>query len=83
MIVSGARGILFNPDTVYAIESSDGKYDIIAENKDYTVTIYENLYKTNTDKVMRVISYQIVCQVLKDEDWSYSKWQLWKLLQDK
>lgn len=33
MIVSGARGILFNPDTVYAIENSDGKYDIIVENK--------------------------------------------------
>lgn len=68
MIVRGTRGILFNPDTVYAIEVSDGKYDIIAENKDYTVTIYENLSKTNTDKVMRVISYQIVCQVLKDEN---------------
>lgn len=74
MIVSGARGILFNPDTVYAIENSDGKYDIIVENKDYTVTLYENLSKTNVENIMKRITFQIECQVFKDEDWSYSKW---------
>lgn len=68
MIVSGARGILFNPDTVYAIENSDGKYDIIVENKDYTVTLYENLSKTNVENIMKRITFQIECQVFKDED---------------
>lgn len=68
MIVSGTLGILFNPDTVYAIENSDGKYDIIVENKDYTVTLYENLSKTNVENIMRRITFQIECQVLKDEN---------------
>lgn len=74
MIVSGARGILFNPDTVYAIENSDGKYDIIVENKDYTVTLYENLSKTNVENIMKRITFQIECQVFKNEDWSHSQW---------
>ena len=68
MIVSGALGILVNPGTVYAIENSDDKYDIIAENKDYTITLYENLSKTSVDNIMARITFQIECQVLKDED---------------
>ena len=68
MIVSGAFGILFNPDTVYAIKNSDGKYDIIVENKDYTVTLYENLSKTSVENIMRRLTFQIECQVFKDED---------------
>lgn len=68
MIVSGSRGILFNPDTVYAIENSDGKYDIVAENKDHTVMLYENLSKTSVENIMRRITFQIECQVFKDED---------------
>lgn len=68
MIVSGARGILFDPDTVYAIENSDGKYDIIVENKYYTVTLYENISKTSVENIMRRITFQIECQVFKDED---------------
>lgn len=68
MIVSGSFGILFNPDTVCALENSDGKYDIIVENKDYTVTLYENLSKTNVENIMRRITFQIECQVFKDED---------------
>lgn len=68
MIVSGALGILLNPETIYAIENSDGKYDIVAENKDYTVTFYENLSKTSVKNIMRRITFQIECQVFKDED---------------
>lgn len=68
MIVSGSRGILFNPDTVYALENSDGKYDIIVENKDYTVTLYENLSKSSVENIMKRITFQIECQVFKDED---------------
>lgn len=68
MIVSGPLGILFNPDTVYAIESSNGKYDIIAENKDYTITLHENLSKACVENIMDRITFQIECQVLKDED---------------
>lgn len=65
MIVSGPLGILFNPDTVYAIESSNGKYDVIAENENYTVTIYENLSKTSAETIMRRMTLQIECQVFK------------------
>ena len=68
MIVSGALGILLNPDAVYALENSDGKYDIIVENKDYTVTLYENLSKSSVENIMRRITFQIECQVFKDED---------------
>ena len=68
MIVSGARGILFNPDTVYAIDNSDGTYDIIAENKDYTITLYENVSKTCVENIMVRITFQIECQAMKDED---------------
>lgn len=68
MIVSGAHGILFNPDMVYAIESSDEKYDIIAENKEGSITLYENVSKANIEKIMCRITFQIECQVLKNED---------------
>lgn len=37
MIVSGELGILFNPEMISSEETSDGKYDVFAENKDYTV----------------------------------------------
>lgn len=68
MIVSGKLGILFNPDTVYAIENSDSKYDVIAENKDYTITIYENLSKTSVENIMKRITFQIECQEIKDDE---------------
>ena len=72
MIVSGALGILFNPDMIYCEETSDGKYKIVAENENYTVILYENVSKTNIENIMRRITFQIECQVLKDEDWSHS-----------
>lgn len=68
MIVSGKLGILFNPDTVYAIENSDSKCDVIAENKDYTITIYENLSKTSVENIMKRITFQIECQEIKDDE---------------
>lgn len=68
MIVSGSRGILFNPDMIYALENSDKTYDIIAENKECSVTLYENLSKTSVENIMHRITFQIECQVLKDED---------------
>lgn len=68
MIVSGSRGILFNPDMVYCEETSDGKYQIVAENKDYTITLYENVSKACVENIMARITFQIECQVLKDED---------------
>lgn len=68
MIVSGELGILFNLDTVYAIENSDSKYDVIAENEDYTITIYENLSKTSVENIMRRITFQIECQEIKDDE---------------
>lgn len=68
MIVSGSRGILFYPDRVQAVKTPDGKYDIIAENKDYSVTLYENVLKANIENIMRRITFQIECQVFKDED---------------
>lgn len=74
MIVSGALGILFNPDMVYCEETSDGKYKIVAENENYTVILYENLSKTSVENIMKRITFQIECQVFKDEDWSYSQW---------
>lgn len=67
MIVSGARGILFDPDMIYALESSDGIYDIVAENKEGAITLYENLPKTSVENIMRRITFQIECQVFKDE----------------
>lgn len=67
MIVSGALGILFNPDMIYCEETSSGKYKIIAENEVYTVTLYENLSKASIENIMRRISFQIECQVFKDE----------------
>ena len=68
MIVSGARGILFDPDMVYAIEKSDGIYDIVAESDDSAITLYENVLKANVENIMKRITFQIECQVFKDED---------------
>jgi hypothetical protein len=68
MIVSGARGILFDPEMVYAIEKSDGIYDIVAENNDSAITLYENVLKANVENIMKRITFQIECQVFKDED---------------
>lgn len=68
MIVSGALGILSNPDMVYCEETSDGKYKIVAENEVYTVILYENLSKACIENIMARITFQIECQVLKDED---------------
>lgn len=69
MIVSGSRGILFNPDRVQAVKYPDyDNYDIIAENRDYSVTLYENVPKANVENIMRRITFQIECQVFKDED---------------
>ena len=68
MIVSGSRGILFYPDRVQVVKTPDGEYDIIAENKDFSVILYENVSKANAEKIMKRIAFQIECQVLKDED---------------
>ena len=68
MIVSGALGILFNPDMVFCEETSDGKYQIVAENENYTVRLYDNLSKASIENIMRRITFQIECQVFKDED---------------
>ena len=68
MIVSGAKGILFNPDMVYALNNPDGTYDIVAENKKGSITIYENMLKENVAKIMARITFQIECQEMKDED---------------
>lgn len=82
MIVSGALGILFNPDMIYCEETSDGKYKIVAENENYTVILYENVSKTNIENIMRRITFQIECQVFKDEYWSNSKRKQGQLLQN-
>lgn len=68
MIVSGALGILFNPVIICREETSDGKYKVVAENENYTVTLYENLSKTSVENIMKRITFQIECQVFKDED---------------
>lgn len=68
MIVSGARGIMFNPDMVYAMEKSDGIYDIVAESNNKAITLYENVSKTCVENIMKRITFQIECQVFKDED---------------
>lgn len=69
MIVSGTLGILFNPDRVLAVKNPcDDKYAIIAGNKDYSITLYENLSKTSVENIMKRITFQIECQVFKDED---------------
>lgn len=82
MIVSGALGILFNPDMIYCEETSDGKYKIVAENENYTVILYENVSKTSVENIMRRITFQIECQVFKDEYWSNSKRKQRQLLQN-
>lgn len=69
MIVIGSRGILFYPVRVQAVKYPDyDNYDIIAENRDYSVTLYENVSKANIENIMRRITFQIECQVFKDED---------------
>ena len=69
MIVSGALGILFNPDRVLAVKNPYGdQYTIIAGNKDYSITLYENVSKANVEKIMKRITFQIECQEMKDED---------------
>ena len=68
MIVSGALGILFYPDRVYARDNPDGTCDILTENKEGALTIYENLSKTSVDNIMKRITFQIECQEMKDED---------------
>lgn len=68
MIVSGAIGIFFDPDMVYARDNPDGTCDIIAENKEGSLRIYENVSKACVKNIMARITFQIECQVLKDED---------------
>lgn len=68
MIVSGALGILFNPEMISSEETSDGKYDVFAENKDYTVILYKNVSKANIENIMRRITFQIECQGIKDDE---------------
>ena len=68
MIVSGSLGILSNPDMIYCEETSDEKYKIVAENQNYTVILYENVSKTSVENIMRRLTFQIECQVFKDED---------------
>lgn len=68
MIVSGARGIFFNPDMVYALNNPDGTCDIVAENKEGAITLYENVSKTCVENIMARITFQIECQAMKDED---------------
>ena len=69
MIVSGSRGILFYPDRILAVKKPyGGKYDIIAGNKDYLITLYENVLEANVEKIIKRITFQIECQVFKDED---------------
>ena len=69
MIVSRPRGILFYPDRILAAkEPYGGKYTIIAGNKDYSITLYENVLEANVEKIMKRIAFQIECQVFKDED---------------
>ena len=69
MIVSGALGILFYPDRVLAVKNPYGdKYTIIAGNKDYSITLYENVSKACVDNIMARITFQIECRVLKDEN---------------
>ncbi len=68
MIVSGALGILFNPDVVYAVKNSNGTCDIIAENETYRVLLHKGLSATSVENIMARITFQIECQVLKDED---------------
>lgn len=68
MIVSGSLGILFNPDTVYAIEKNKGKYDIIAENECHKICLYRDLKESEVKNIMGRITFQIECQVFKDED---------------
>ena len=69
MIVSGALGILFDPDRILAVKNPyGGKYDIIAGNKDYLITLYENVLEANVEKIIKRITFQIECQVFKDED---------------
>lgn len=68
MIVSGAIGIFFNPDMVYAINNPDGTCDILAENKEGALRIYENVSKACVENIMARITFQIECQVLKDEN---------------
>ena len=67
MIVSGDLGILFNPDMVFCEEMSKGKYKIVAENEVYTVTLYENLKKSEISRIMGRITFQIECQEIKDD----------------
>lgn len=68
MIVSGARGIIFDPDMVYAIDNCNGAYDIVTENKNGAITLYENVLKESVENIMDRITFQIECQVLKNED---------------
>ena len=68
MIVSGALGILFDPDTVYAVEKSKGKYEVIAENERHKICLYRDLEELEVRDVMGRITFQIECQVFKDED---------------
>ncbi len=68
MIVSGELGILFNPDTVYAIEPSKEKYEIIAENERHKICLYRDLKESELKNIMKRITSQIECQVFKDED---------------
>lgn len=68
MIVSGDLGILFNPDMVFCEETSEGMYKIVAENEIYTVTLYENLKKSEISRIMVRITFQIECQEIKDDE---------------
>lgn len=68
MIVSGSLGILFNPDVVYAVKKPSGTYDIAAKNETCKVLIHRNISEACVENIMARITFQIECQVLKDEN---------------
>ena len=68
MIVSGALGILFNPDVVYVVKNSNGTYDIAAKNETCRVLLHSNISEACAENIMARITFQIECQVFKDED---------------
>ena len=68
MIVSGSLGILFNPDVVYAVKNSNETYDIAAKNETCKVLLHRGISEANVENIMARITFQIECQVFKDED---------------
>lgn len=62
MYIAGKHGILKDPIIIYAEENGDGEYDILAENEQHCLILYESIKGRDLQSKMFDIFTQIRIQ---------------------